>query len=102
MRVLVTGGAGPVGSSLALLLKRDRPDATVYALDNLRRRGSELAINRLRAGGVDFIHGDIRIPDDLADAGPSIFCSIAPLSRPSMLGIEQPRIRHPDESRRNG
>jgi CDP-paratose 2-epimerase len=70
MRVLVTGGAGFVGSSLALLLKRDRPDATVCALDNLRRRGSELAINRLRAGGVDFIHGDIRIPDDLADAGP--------------------------------
>ena len=69
MRILVTGGAGFVGSSLALLLKRDRSDVAVCAFDNLKRRGSELAVARLREHGVEFIHGDVRSPEDLADAG---------------------------------
>ena len=69
MRILVTGGAGFVGSSLALLLKRDRNDLEIRVVDNLRRRGSELAIERLRANGIEFIHGDIRSADDLAEAG---------------------------------
>jgi CDP-paratose 2-epimerase len=68
-RILVTGGAGFVGSNLALSFKRDRPSATVIAFDNLKRRGSELALPRLRAGGVEFMHGDIRSADDLAAAG---------------------------------
>ncbi|UEM22712.1 NAD-dependent epimerase/dehydratase family protein [Skermanella mucosa] len=69
MRILVTGGAGFVGSNLASFFKRDMPDADVVALDNLRRRGSELALPRLRAAGVEFRHGDVRNPEDLAEAG---------------------------------
>ncbi len=69
MKCLVTGGAGFVGSTLALLLKRDLDGIDVVALDNLRRRGSELAIDRLREGGVHFVHGDVRSADDLAVAG---------------------------------
>jgi CDP-paratose 2-epimerase len=70
-RILITGGAGFVGSNLALAFKRDRPSATVIAFDNLKRRGSELALPRLRAGGVEFMHGDVRSMDDLASAGPA-------------------------------
>jgi CDP-paratose 2-epimerase len=69
MRILITGGAGFVGSSLGLRLKRDRADVEVYAFDNLCRRGSELALDRLKHGGVEFVHGDVRSPDDLAEAG---------------------------------
>jgi CDP-paratose 2-epimerase len=68
-RILVTGGAGFVGSNIALALKRDRSDATVVAFDNLKRRGSELTLARLRAGGVEFVHGDVRAPADLASTG---------------------------------
>jgi CDP-paratose 2-epimerase len=68
MRILITGGAGFVGSNLALALKRQR-DVDVIAFDNLRRRGSELAVARLRDAGVEFIHGDVRCIDDLNDAG---------------------------------
>jgi CDP-paratose 2-epimerase len=69
MRILITGGAGFVGSSLALLLKQDRSNVDVCAFDNLRRRGSELALPRLRDHGVEFVHGDVRSADDLAEAG---------------------------------
>ena len=69
MRILITGGAGFVGSSLAQMFKRDRADVQICAFDNLKRRGSELALERLRAHGVEFVHGDVRSPDDLADAG---------------------------------
>jgi CDP-paratose 2-epimerase len=39
------------------------------ALDNLRRRGSELNLSRLRAAGIEFAHGDVRILDDLLSHG---------------------------------
>ena len=38
-------------------------------LDNLKRRGSELNIPRLKSTGINFIHGDIRVPEDLEQAG---------------------------------
>jgi CDP-paratose 2-epimerase len=62
--VFITGGAGFVGSNLALRLKQGHPDWRIVAFDNLRRRGSELNFDRLRQGGVEFLHGDIRTPDD--------------------------------------
>ena len=64
-RILVTGGAGFVGSSVALALKTAHPETHVTALDNLHRRGSELNLARLREAGVAFVHGDIRSLDDL-------------------------------------
>lgn len=67
--LLVTGGAGFVGSSLAIGMKARFADLRVMAFDNLRRRGSELNLPRLHAGGVEFLHGDIRNPSDLEEAG---------------------------------
>jgi CDP-paratose 2-epimerase len=54
-----------VGSSLALYLKRLWPENNIIALDNLRRRGSELNLARLKASGVLFVHADIRCMEDL-------------------------------------
>jgi CDP-paratose 2-epimerase len=68
--ILVTGGAGFVGSSLAVRLKQARADTRVVALDNLKRRGSELCLPRLRQHGVEFIHGDVRVPADVLGVGP--------------------------------
>ena len=68
-RVLITGGAGFIGGSLAIGLAGRHPEWQVLALDNLRRRGSELNLPRLRAAGVRFIHGDVRELDDLIEVG---------------------------------
>jgi CDP-paratose 2-epimerase len=92
MRIMVTGGAGFVGSTLALALKRDSADAEVVAFDNLKRRGSELALQRLAEGGVAFRHGDVRNREDLADAGPLdllIECSAEPSVQAGLSGGEQ-------------
>jgi CDP-paratose 2-epimerase len=60
MRVLVTGGAGFVGSNLSLALRAAFPSAEIVAMDNLYRRGSELNIPRLEKAGVKFHRGDVR------------------------------------------
>jgi len=67
--VLITGGAGFVGASLALELASRHPDWELISLDNLHRRGSELNLPRLREAGVRFLHGDVREPEDLRAAG---------------------------------
>lgn len=67
MKILITGGAGFVGSSLASAFRQAHPTAEITAVDNLRRRGSELNIPRLRSQGVRFEHGDIRNRSDLFD-----------------------------------
>lgn len=63
--IVITGGAGFVGSNLAIKLKVDFPSTSITVIDNLKRRGSELSLARLRDSGVDFIHGDIRNREDL-------------------------------------
>jgi CDP-paratose 2-epimerase len=67
-KILITGGAGFVGSSLGLGLAQRYPDWEITALDNLKRRGSELNLPRLKQAGIQFIHGDIRNPEDLDSA----------------------------------
>lgn len=69
MRVVVTGGAGFVGSSIALALRARHEGLDVVAFDNLYRRGSELNLPRLKAAGVRFVHGDVRHGSDLERLG---------------------------------
>lgn len=65
--ICITGGAGFVGSNLAVAFKRAHPKLDILALDSLKRRGSELALERLREHSIRFQHADIRCPEDLAD-----------------------------------
>lgn len=70
MRILITGGCGFVGSSLAIYFKSRYPAYQISVIDNLKRRGSEINIARLRAMEIDFSHADIRNAEDLADLPP--------------------------------
>lgn len=84
MRVLITGGAGFVGSNLAIALKKNSPSSTVICFDNLKRRGSELNLSRLKEAGIEFIHGDVRNAEDF-QAIPSFDLMIECSAEPSVL-----------------
>ncbi|BAY77155.1 3-beta hydroxysteroid dehydrogenase/isomerase [Nostoc linckia NIES-25] len=81
-KILILGGAGFVGSSLAIHLKKYYSQWKIICFDNLRRRGSELNIPRFKNLGIEFIHGDIRSSSDLDpgmfDVDTIIDCSAEP------------------------
>lgn len=82
--ILITGGAGFVGSALAFELKKNYSSLNIYCLDNLKRRGSELNIPRLKKVGIEFVHGDIRNKEDF-DGLPPIDLIIEASAEPSVL-----------------
>lgn len=79
-KILITGGAGFVGSNLCLKLKKDYPKTKIIALDNLSRKGSILNVPRLKKEDIDFIKGDVRNKTDLKLKGIDLIieCSAEP------------------------
>ncbi|WP_395750194.1 NAD-dependent epimerase/dehydratase family protein [Prosthecobacter sp.] len=78
--ILITGGAGFIGSNLACHLRSRYPRAVIVCMDNLYRRGSEINISRLQEMSIQFHLGDIRIPAEFP-TGPFevlIECSAEP------------------------
>ena len=91
-RILILGGAGFIGSSLAIGLKQRYPNWQIISLDNLRRRGSELNLARFKAHDIQFLHGDIRSPSDLDPALLAVDTIIDCSAEPSVLaGFSSPR-----------
>ena len=84
-KILITGGAGFVGSSLAIGIKKKYPQYSITCLDNLKRRGSELNLPRLDSLGIQFIHGDIRNREDLYSVENELTTIIEASAEPSVL-----------------
>lgn len=82
--ILITGGAGFVGSNLAIQLREKYQEYEIIAFDNLKRRGSELNLSRLKSSGIEFFHGDIRNPEDF-NILPKIDVIIEASAEPSVL-----------------
>jgi CDP-paratose 2-epimerase len=95
--ILITGGAGFVGANLAALYKQACADVAVTAFDNLKRRGSELNLPRLRRLGVNFVHGDIRCREDV-EGWPNfdllIDCSAEPSVQAGIDGTPLPVLQN--------
>lgn len=87
-KILITGGAGFVGSNIAIALKEHYENAEVIALDNLHRKGATLNIERLAEYDVKFLPGDVRKKQDLNLVG-KINLLIECSAEPSVLaGID--------------
>jgi CDP-paratose 2-epimerase len=88
MRILITGIAGFVGSRMAQMLSNAFEGVTIIGIDNLSRRGSETNLPLLKSLGCEFIHGDVRIADDIAGL-PQVDWILDCAANPSVLaGVE--------------
>ncbi|CAN5720962.1 hypothetical protein BH10BAC3_BH10BAC3_33850 [soil metagenome] len=63
--ILIAGGAGFVGSNLAIAFKTVYPHYQVSIFDNVSRKGKALNIARLEAAGAMFRHANTRVASDL-------------------------------------
>ena len=61
-KLLILGGAGFLGANCVRYFTG--AGHTVYVLDNLVRRGSELNLLEFKRLGVEFFHGDVRNKED--------------------------------------
>ena len=67
--VLITGGAGFIGSNFVHMLAEIRPDWRIVNLDALTYAGNLENLKELEGNGNhEFVHGDIREADDVAKA----------------------------------
>lgn len=57
--ILITGGAGFVGSNLGVWLRAAYPGISIAAIDNLQRRGATFNLPRLAANDIRFVQGDV-------------------------------------------
>jgi CDP-paratose 2-epimerase len=90
-KILITGGAGFVGSSLAIKIKEKYPKYSISCMDNLKRRGSELNLSRLAAHNIKFVHGDIRNKEDFYPLETGLDTLIEASAEPSVLsGLNNP------------
>ena len=83
MHILITGGAGFVGSELAVRLTEKNHRVTV--MDNLVRRGSESNLERIAHHGVGFVHGDVRNPEDFENLPAGVEFLIDASAQPSVV-----------------
>lgn len=79
--ILITGGAGFVGSNLAIFLNENLKGCQIICFDNLIRNGSQINASRIKDHGIKFIKGDVRNKSqllELNDIDLIIDCSAEP------------------------
>lgn len=84
MNIVITGGAGFVGSNIAIAIKIKYPKYNIVVFDNLKRRGSELNLADFKLHDIQFIHGDIRNAEDLEQLK-GFDCMIEASAEPSVM-----------------
>jgi len=91
MRVVVTGGAGFIGSNLVRALVRD--GHRVVVLDNLASTWSLRLLDDV-ADRIEFVHGDVRLAEDLERVPPGPFDRVYHLaaSFANELSMDYPTI----------
>ena len=64
VKIMIAGGCGFIGSSLAKFFLTKYRNSQVYIFDNLIRKGSELNLKRIKNNRLVFIKGDLSIKQD--------------------------------------
>lgn len=89
MKITIFGGCGFVGFNVAKHLAAAGHKVTVA--DNLVRRGSELALPKLKKLGIEFVHCDVRNKEDFIGLGtPHVVLNCA--AQPSAINYSNPEF----------
>src|SRR3954462_5821298 len=84
MKILITGACGFAGSTLVECLLGRIEGVSLVGIDNLIRPGAETNRTKIDKLGVEFIHGDLRSPSDVAGL-PACDWVIDAAANPSVL-----------------
>lgn len=84
MKILITGIAGFVGSTLAREIRRHRSEVEIIGLDNFSRAGSEYNRSLLARENIPVVHADIRNASDF-ETFPKVDWVIDAAANPSVL-----------------
>jgi nucleoside-diphosphate-sugar epimerase len=99
--ILVTGGAGFIGSNFVRMIANEKPKCAIVVLDALTYAGNlENIADLVDAGRVRFVKGDIRDPAAVRDAmaGAEVVFTSPP--RPTSTGpSKEPRASSDRHSR---
>lgn len=88
MKVLITGAAGFVGSTLAHGLRSHAAGIDVSGIDNFIRPGSETNRQALAREGVRLIHGDVRQASDVDSLSPADWVIDAAANPSVLAGVD--------------
>ena len=91
-KIIIAGGAGFVGSSVALFLNKNINNSKIYIVDNLIRKGSKLNLKRIENNEIEFINADLSKPSSFRLL-PKAKIFIDAAADPSILaGINSPTV----------
>jgi dTDP-glucose 4,6-dehydratase len=95
-RVLVTGGAGFIGSNFVHWVADNRPDVHVTVLDKLTYAGNLANLDGVPAGRLDFVRGDIcdaPLVDDLVAGADAVVHFAAESHNDNSIADPSPFLR---------
>ena len=98
LKIIIGGGAGFVGSSLAIYLKQNFDNIDITIIDNLSRYGSKLNLSRFKKNNIKFIFGDLSKPNNLKNLPKADFFIDAAANPSTLAGINSSATKLIDDN----
>ena len=89
VKIMIAGGCGFIGSSLAKFFLTKYRNSRVFIFENLIRKGSKLNLKRIKNNRLVFIKGDLSVKKNFKKLPTCDFFIDAAADPPFYLGLTQ-------------